>query len=132
MSFLVDTDVGSAFLEQNAVVFNRFNQHAGQLSVSTVALAELLTWSFRAGAPVTRLHGLLSMISDFHVVAIDLAVARRFGMIRAQLLDRGPVVPTADVLIAATALEHNLTLVTHNLNHYNKIPSLPIEGWLSP
>ena len=86
----------------------------------------------RTNAPPTRLQGLLAMLNDFHVLDIDLSTARRFGEVRAQLLDRGQIVPTADMLIAATALVHGLTLVTHNTNHYVKVPSLQVADWLIP
>ncbi len=34
-----------------------------------------------------------------------------------------------DALIAATALEHNRTLVTHNIKHFSYIPKLSVLGW---
>jgi tRNA(fMet)-specific endonuclease VapC len=41
-------------------------------------------------------------------------------------------VPTADLLIAATAVHHGLTLVTHNIRDYANVPGLAIEDWLAP
>ncbi len=35
----------------------------------------------------------------------------------------------ADILIAATALEHNLVMVTENVNHFHRIPGLSVESW---
>ena len=37
-----------------------------------------------------------------------------------------------DLLIAATALVHNLTLVTHNVRDFANVPDLMIQDWLSP
>jgi predicted nucleic acid-binding protein len=34
------------------------------------------------------------------------------------------LIPDMDLLIAATALEHDLTLVTRNLSHFSRIPEL--------
>ena len=38
---------------------------------------------------------------------------------------------TADLMIAATALVHDLTLVTHNVKDYQNIPDLQIVDWLA-
>lgn len=39
--------------------------------------------------------------------------------------------PVADMLIAGTALVHNLTVVTHNVDHYRVVPDLRIVDWLA-
>ena len=41
-------------------------------------------------------------------------------------MDRGVPIDSADVLIAATALRYRLTLVTANVSHYDRIPSLKL------
>jgi predicted nucleic acid-binding protein len=35
-------------------------------------------------------------------------------------------------MIAATALVHDLTLVTHNTKHFTPIPDLRLDDWLTP
>ena len=40
--------------------------------------------------------------------------------------------PNSDLLIAATALVHGLTLVTHNTRHFQNVPNLEVEEWLAP
>jgi len=56
------------------------------------------------------------------------AVARRCARLRHGLKQQGKRVhPRAlDLIIAATALEHNLTLVTRNIIDYNDIPDLKL------
>ena len=68
------------------------------------------------------------------VIILDLTeqVAETFGDVRASLLDVGRPVPALDLLIAATALHHGLTLVTHNVRDYASVPGLSIEDWLVP
>jgi len=58
--------------------------------------------------------------------------AWKFGEIRAQLLDKGEPVAAIDLMIAATALIHNLTVVTHNTQHFAKVPGLNVEDWTMP
>jgi hypothetical protein len=33
------------------------------------------------------------------------------------------------MLITATALQHNLVLITENVNHFHRIPGLTVESW---
>ena len=59
-------------------------------------------------------------------------MAEKFGAIRADLLDRGLTVGGMDLLNAATAVVHNLTLVTHNVQDYANIPGLTLDDWMIP
>ena len=56
---------------------------------------------------------------------------RRFGEIKAALELKGTPLADADIVIAATALEEGLTLVTGNVRHYNRIEQLVIENWFA-
>jgi len=50
----------------------------------------------------------------------------------ADLHRRGELIGDADLLIAATALHHELVLVTRNTEHFKRIPGLTIENWAVP
>lgn len=52
--------------------------------------------------------------------------------IYADLKQRGLLISDADILIASTALIHNLVLVTNNLRHFSRIPGLTLETWKTP
>jgi predicted nucleic acid-binding protein len=129
MSFLIDTDICSAHLRANRAVNNRFMQYIGQLHVSTVTLGELYTWVDRKSVSPRHREALLALVSDVTVLDVDHDVAQMFGAIRAQLLDRGTPVAGMDLLIAATALVHDLTLVTHNRRHFANVPRLTVYDW---
>ena len=105
-------------------------QYGGRLHVSSITVGELFTWVSRAQASPKRLQALLDLIGDIEVLDVTFDVSRKFGELRAALLDVGQGTPDMDLLIAATALVHNLTLVTHNVQDYVKLPGLNIEDWL--
>ncbi len=134
MSFLLDTDICSSYLKGDQQIFNRFIQHSGGLQISVLTLAELYSWIYIADEPARsrREEGLLSMLSDLAVVNLDDEIARRCGLVRADLKRQGLRVATVDLLIACTALEHDLTMVTHNVRHFQTVPGLRIEDWLAP
>jgi tRNA(fMet)-specific endonuclease VapC len=52
--------------------------------------------------------------------------------VRGTLLQQGITVSRMDLMIAAVALVHNLTLVTHNTADYQNIPGLRLDDWLIP
>lgn len=132
MSFLIDTDICSAYLKGDRRVWGRFIQYSGGLHVSTVTIGELFTWALRTKASPTRLQGLLDLLRDVTVLEVTLDVARQFGTVRAGLLDQGLAAPDMDLLIASTALVHGLTVVTHNVADYANIPGLTVVDWLVP
>jgi predicted nucleic acid-binding protein len=52
----------------------------------------------------------------------------RFARIRAELRSQGQLIPDLDILIAASALEYELSLVTRNTRHFRRIPGLSIRS----
>jgi toxin FitB len=56
-------------------------------------------------------------------LAIDQEVADRWGLLTAAARNSGIVLPVIDGLLAATALEHNLTFVTRDMG---QIPSMGV------
>ena len=65
----------------------------------------------------------------FPVIDIERAIMDVFGEIKSSLERRGTTVEDMDLLIAATALSHNLVLVTTNVKHFEKIQDLSMENW---
>ena len=132
MSFLLDSDTSSAYMKGDGRVVNRVIQHGGRLFVSTITVGELATWALRAKASPRRMPDLLAFLRIVDILDVDEVVARKFGEIRAGLLDAGRRAPEMDLLIAATALVHGLTLVTHNTRDYARVPGLALADWLAP
>lgn len=131
MSFLLDTDICSAYLKGDRRVFPRFVQHGGQLHVCALTVGELYTWALRASAPPRRLEVLVDLLRDVRVLDVNTEVGRKFGELRATLLDAGKRTPQVDLFIAATALFHGLTLVSHNVQDFADVPDLSVVDWLA-
>ncbi len=56
-------------------------------------------------------------------------IVELFGMLKAQLEAKGQSIDDFDLVIASTALAHNLILVTNNIRHFQKIEGLKLENW---
>jgi len=61
------------------------------------------------------------------VLPLTRTIMKRFARIRGQLRHQGRTVQDPDLLIAATALTHGMTLVTRNLRHFQRVPDLVIH-----
>jgi len=131
VSYLVDTDTCSAHLKQRGPVMNRFLQYMGRLHVSVITVGELMTWALRAKAPPQRMQAVEKLLNDVTVLDVTEDVGREFGRLRAELLDAGRPTPEMDLWIAATASLHGLTVVTHNVQDFARIPGLTVEDWLT-
>lgn len=55
-----------------------------------------------------------------------------YGRIRSDLEARGLVIGANDMLIAATVIAENGTLVTHNTREFSRIAGLKLEDWTEP
>ncbi|MGI8824219.1 MAG: type II toxin-antitoxin system VapC family toxin [Chloroflexota bacterium] len=66
------------------------------------------------------------------VLPLDASIARRCAGIREALRTQGKTIRgrALDLLIAATALEHELTIVTRNIEDFNDIPGLVLYAGL--
>jgi tRNA(fMet)-specific endonuclease VapC len=51
---------------------------------------------------------------------------QRFARVRGELRRAGMIIGDFDLLIAATALHHKLTVVTRNVRHFQRIPELAL------
>ena len=133
MSFVLDTNICSAYLRADRRVEAKFLQYTGGLYISAMTLGELYAGACRSGQPAKRLDGIAEMLHEINaVIPIDQALAERYGRVRAELTDRGLVVANADLLIASTALHLNYTMVSHNVRHFQVIPGLRLEDRLVP
>lgn len=67
---------------------------------------------------------------NVRVLPFDHSAAVTYGRLRAHLERSGAPLPEPDLRIAAIALTHDLTLVTGNTRHFDRVPGLRVEDWL--
>jgi tRNA(fMet)-specific endonuclease VapC len=103
------------------------------LFIPTIVLAELYTWAFHRKNPTPVIQAIeRDLLPNVTVLDFDSDCTKEFGKLRGQLLQQGITVSRMDLLIAAVALTHNLTLVTHNTADYLHVPGLRLDDWLTP
>ena len=65
-----------------------------------------------------------NFLSDYPALPLTDPIMTIFARTRADLRSRGMRIPDLDLLIAATAIEHGLTLLTRNRRHFDRVPGL--------
>jgi predicted nucleic acid-binding protein len=73
---------------------------------------------------------LTQFLSGVVILGIDEEICRRFGQLCGTLRSAGKLVGDFDLLVAASALRHDLTLLTNNRRHFERIEGLRIESSL--
>jgi tRNA(fMet)-specific endonuclease VapC len=132
MTHLLDTNICSAHMRQPSGLAHRFFQYAGGIAIPTVVLAELYAGAYKHPNPPKLLGLIADLLQEVAVLDFDSACAEQFGKSQGNLLQQGISVPVADLMIAAVALLHNLTLVTNNTADFQNIPGLRLDDWLTP
>jgi tRNA(fMet)-specific endonuclease VapC len=99
---------------------------------SAVVVGELYKGAFRSSAVARHLENLEKrVLPAVTVLSYDVTAARVYGQVRAQLEAVGRPLADADLQIAATALLHDLELVTGNVKHFRRVPGLRISSALA-
>jgi tRNA(fMet)-specific endonuclease VapC len=102
----------------------------GQLSFSAMTRFEVLR-GLRARNASTRITDFDLLCQSNDVIPIDQPVLDRAAYLYASLFQQGNLIADGDLIIAATAIEHNLILATRNLKHFQRIAGLRLENWMS-
>ncbi|HXK33593.1 MAG TPA: type II toxin-antitoxin system VapC family toxin [Dehalococcoidia bacterium] len=130
MKYLVDTDWLADYLAEDdgATFIDRLRDQG--LALSVVTYMELYEGAIRVELGSDALSRLDTMANELRIVPVNVRVARRCAHIRSTLRAAGGRVRTRalDLIIAATAIEYGLTLVTRNERDYRDIPGLALYG----
>jgi tRNA(fMet)-specific endonuclease VapC len=125
MAYLLDTDWAIEAITGNVDLLNQLLMLAGgQISISWVTIAELYEGAYRSSNPDARLARIEQFTHRYPVVYPNNDIAMEFAALRVILRKRGRLINDFDLVIAATALCFDLTLLTFNRHHFERIPDL--------
>jgi tRNA(fMet)-specific endonuclease VapC len=129
--YLLDTNACIRILNDSSVnLVARLRLHQpSEIRLSAITKAELLYGARHSERVGENLRLLGRFFEPFACLPFDDACAEHYGMIRADLAARGQTIGPNDLLIAATARAHDLTLVTHNVREFSRIVGLKLDDW---
>jgi tRNA(fMet)-specific endonuclease VapC len=101
------------------------------LAVTAISVGELMHGVHKSAQVEENLARLGVLLAHVTVLSYDERAARQFGRLKAQLERSGQRLSDLDLQIASVAQVHDSPLVTHNQRHFERIPGLALEDWLT-
>ena len=127
----LDTDTVISLLRGNADIAEQLKAIVPNAGISTLVLAELHFGIHASRNPDESRRRLDRFLPSLQVVSFNEIAAETYGRIRHSLKIRGLPIGDIDTFIAAVAVAHDATLVTHNRKHFAHIEGLAIEDWIA-
>ena len=127
--YMLDTDTCSFVIRGgNEKLRKRIQRNAGWLCVSAISVAELRFGARKKGS------ARITDAVEFFLELVDVVpwgeeAAGRYAEIRAVFESVGTPIGNMDTLIAASALADGCVIVTHNTDHFGRVPGLSIQDW---
>ena len=134
VGYLLDSDWVVDYLKGRLDPPDLFTRLAAaeRLCISVVTYSEVLEGILYSRHPDRDRPAFDELVRVLEVLPVDEAVGERFAQLRGQLRSTGQPLDNFDLLIAATALCHDLVLLTRNVAHFGRIAGLVINSLPAP
>ena len=128
MQYLVDSDWAIDYLRNRASAVRRLDALLPQgVGLSIVSLGEIYDGLLGASDKDEAEQNLQSFLCTIKkVVPLDKQICRIFAAERRRLRAARQRFDDSDIFIGATAIRHNLTLLTNNRRHFERMRGLDI------
>jgi tRNA(fMet)-specific endonuclease VapC len=131
VSYLFDTNACIHLMKLREPLTGRARE-AGPSAIATTAitLAEMWFGAAKSQHPRRTRADQDAFLAPFRVLDFDARAADCYANARAHLAARGQPIGDRDLMIAAIALAHRLTVVTSNISEFSRVPGLTVEDWM--
>jgi tRNA(fMet)-specific endonuclease VapC len=129
--YLLDTCVISDFVRGDRSTLTKLKQYSPlQIGISSITLMEVNYGLKLNPTKARKLQPILDeLFASISILPVGKEEAEIAAQIRAQLKQAGTLIGAYDLLIGATALSHNLILITANIKEFERIEDLSIDSW---
>ena len=128
--YLLDTNTLIYFFKQQGQVAAHFkNTAASQIAIASIVLFELEYGVLRSTRPELQRNGIDTALNAYGVLSLDYKAAKSAAWIKYTLEAVGTPIGHFDLLIAGTALAHDMTVITRNTREFERVPGLRVENW---
>ena len=133
MKYMLDTNICIGLIRQKPQkLIRRLTRCApGEVGVSSITIAELAHGANKSNQVEQNLTALEQFLLPIEVAGFDQRASAAYGVVRAFLEREGKVIGSMDMLIGAHALSLGVTLVTNNVDEFQRITKLKIEDWMA-
>ena len=129
MGLMVDTNVFISFEKSGKAIDLSLWDQSEKVYVSVVTISELLMGVHRANTEERRQRRSVfveAIIAGVDVLDFTISSARIHAEIHAELAKRGQMIGAHDLIIAATARYHDLSILTDNVAEFSRVPGLRV------
>ncbi len=127
MPYILDADwIINALAGREPAVSTIKRLAPAQIAVSIITVGEVLEGAFGSANPEARLALYHEFLHPFHLIGVNEAIIEKFAEIRAYLRRTRQIISDFDILLGATALHHDLTVLTFNRRHLARIDGLRV------
>ena len=128
--YLLDTDIIIYSLKGNEIVRRNLRLHLNDpIKISAVTLMELYYGAYKSKRVANNLAKIKTIENTLEIISISRELVEIFGILKSNLEKAGKPLDDFDLILASTAMTHNLTIVTNNEKHFRRIDGLKIENW---
>jgi len=128
--YLLDTDTVIYSLKGHEAVSRHLQSHLDDpIKISIITCMELYYGAHKSKKITGNLAKIRTLEQSIEVLPVGRESAETYGMLKAQLEKQGSRLDDFDLIIAASALAHNLTLITNNTDHFKRIDGLKLANW---
>ncbi len=125
--YLLDADWIIQALANRQPAVGTLERVAGsRVYVSYITAGEIYERAFTYANPQAHLVSFRHFLSPYRLLGLNDPIVERFAELRAFLRKHGQLVSDFDLLVGATALHHDLTVLTFNRRHFERIPDLKL------
>jgi len=129
--YMLDTNIVIYVIKRRPIeVLATFNQHVGQMCISSITLAELLHGVEKSAKKTHNLKQVEEFVSRLDVLEYGTKAANHYGEIRANLEKAGKTIGVNDLHIAGHARSEGLILITNNLGEFERVEALRVDNWI--
>ena len=127
----LDTDLLIAILRGKQEAYNTTLQIEQEAKAATTAINayEIYFGAHKSQLKNQNIKEADNLLQKLEVIPLELSSAKKAAEITAKLAAKGQPIDYRDTLIAAIAIDNNLTLVTRNKTHFGRIKDLKTQTW---
>jgi tRNA(fMet)-specific endonuclease VapC len=132
MKYTLDTNIISAVVREDLTVLQRLKDATTDLH--EISIPAFAYYETKCGLELPKYAkknaAFERLVARYTLLPLDTKTLDQAARIYQQLRAQGTPLEDADILIAASALEHKAILVTDNTKHFARIPNLQLENWI--
>ena len=131
MRYMLDTNICIyAIKKKPKEVIEQLLKHCeDEYFISVITYSELIYGAEKSSMPERNKVAINTFLSNITILNFDSIAGNEFGRIKSQLENRGQIIGTMDMLIAAHAISSKCVLVTNNEREFNRVSGLIVENW---